>query len=105
MASLSANKSDLLFEIINSSKGFYRIPVVVGMRSRVNITFRVCNGNGPSAEMEQKFIKEAEENKIIHIRGHRSVGGCRASLYNAISLADTKVLVDFMTKFMTKYSN
>lgn len=100
MAAHSASKSNLLFDAIQESQGFYHIPVLSGFRSRVNITFRVCNGNGPSTDLEAKFAKEAEKEKIIHVTGHRSVGGMRASLYNAVNIEDTKALVDFMIRFM-----
>ena len=76
------------------------MPVVNGARSRVNVPFRVCTAGTPDPEIEKKFLEEAEKAKIIHIKGHRSVGGLRASLYNAISVANTKVLIDFMMKFM-----
>lgn len=102
MEGFSATKSGLIFDIINSSLGFYHLPVMEGVRSRVNIPIRICNANGPSSELEAKFVKEAEKAKIIHIKGHRSVGGLRASLYNAVSVSDTKFLVTFMAKFMAE---
>lgn len=102
MAALSASKSGLLFDAINTSRGFYHMPVLNGSRSRVNVPFRISTNSGPSTDIEAKFVKEAEKAKIIHIQGHRSVGGFRASLYNAVSVADTKILINFMTKFMAE---
>lgn len=102
MEGLSASKSGLLFDAIAASQGFYCNPVRDGARSRVNVPIRVCNGTGPSSDLEAKFVKEAEKAKIISIKGHRSVGGLRASLYNAVSVQDTKVLIDFMTKFLAE---
>lgn len=102
MATHSATKSGLLFDAINASQGFYRIPVSIGFRSRVNIPIRVYDANGPCVDLEKKFIKEAKDAKIIHINGHRSVGGLRASLYNAVSVKDTRILIAFMTKFMAE---
>ncbi len=78
------------------------MPILQGYRSRINVTFRVNNESGPSAEIEAKFIKEAQKEKIIHIHGHRSVGGMRASLYNAVTVEDTKALVSFMARFMAE---
>lgn len=102
MTGLCATKSGLLFDAINASQGFYCNSVLTGFRSRVNVRFRICNADGPCSELEAKFVKEAEKAKIIHIRGHRSVGGLRASLYNAVSVKHTKVLIDFMTRFMAE---
>lgn len=80
------------------------MPVVNGARSRVNVPFRIYSGDDPNPDLEKKFIEAAEKAKIIHIKGHRSVGGLRASLYNAITVANTQVLVDFMAKFMVENS-
>ena len=57
-----------------------------------------------AAEVEGKFIKEAAEANIVHIKGHRSVGGLRASLYNAVTVQDTQYLINFMEKFMSNNS-
>ena len=100
MAELSAIKSSLLHNAIAASQGFYHLPVLNGARSRVNITMRICDSNGPSPELEKKFVEEAKKAKIIHINGHRSVGGLRASLYNAVTVTNTEVLVAFMKRFM-----
>jgi phosphoserine aminotransferase len=102
MAKLSATKSGLLFDAIQASQGFYSHPVLNGVRSRVNVPIRISNGNSPSTELEAKFVKEAEQAKIFQVKGHRSVGGLRASLYNAVSVEDTKVFIEFMTKFMAE---
>ncbi len=100
MAALSAKKSGLLYDAVAASQGFYHLPVLNGARSRVNVIIRVCNSSGPITALEEKFIEEAKKAKIIHINGHRSVGGLRASLYNAVTVENTKVLVVFMKKFM-----
>lgn len=104
MAAVCDKKSNLLFKVINESKGFYQMPVVNGARSRVNVPFRVCCASGPDPDLERKFVEAAEKANIIHIKGHRSVGGLRASLYNAVSVTNTQVLIDFMVKFMVEYS-
>jgi phosphoserine aminotransferase len=64
----------------------------------MNVTFRM-----PNEELEKRFIREGLENGIGGLKGHRSVGGCRASLYNAVSLDAVEVLTDFMTTFEKKY--
>jgi phosphoserine aminotransferase len=63
----------------------------------MNVTFCL-----PSEALEQKFIREALENGLGGLKGHRSVGGCRASIYNAISLDALEVLADFMATFESK---
>lgn len=102
MARLCTTKSRLLLNAIQASQGFYCNPVLNRVQSRVNIPIRICNGSGPSTELEAKFVEEAEKAKIFQVKGHRSVGGLRASLYNAVSVGDTKVFIDFMTKFMAE---
>jgi phosphoserine aminotransferase len=64
----------------------------------MNVTFRL-----PNEELEKRFIREGLENGIGGLKGHRSVGGCRASLYNALSLDAVEVLTDFMATFEKKY--
>jgi len=61
----------------------------------MNIPFRVKSDD----KLEAKFLKEAEAAGLIELKGHRSVGGCRASLYNAMTIENVQVLVDFMSKF------
>jgi phosphoserine aminotransferase len=60
----------------------------------MNVTFRL-----PSEELEEKFVNDAKKAGFIGLKGHRSVGGCRASLYNAMSLAGVNELTKFMEKF------
>lgn len=74
--------------------GFYRGTAEPASRSRMNVTFRL-----PSEELEQRFLAEAAEAGLIGLKGHRSVGGLRASLYNAMPLAGVQALVDLMTDF------
>jgi phosphoserine aminotransferase len=64
----------------------------------MNVTFCL-----PNEELEQRFIHQALQNGIGGLKGHRSVGGCRASLYNAVSLEAVEVLTDFMATFEKKY--
>ncbi len=66
-------------------------------RSWMNVIFTL-----PSLELESSFIKEATQEGLIGLKGHRSVGGCRASLYNAVTLEAVEVLVDFMKEFVRR---
>lgn len=92
-------KSDMIYNAIEQSNGFYYSPVAANCRSRVTIPFRVGGSNG-NPELEAKFLKEAQAAGMIQLKGHRSVGGIRASLFNAISIEDTRVLEQFMINFM-----
>lgn len=95
-------KSSRIYKIIDESDGFYHCPVENSVRSRINIPFRIGGPNGDEA-LEKKFLQETEANGMISLKGHRSVGGLRASLYNAMSLEETQVLADFMNQFKAKY--
>ena len=86
-------KSEVLYELINSSD-FYNNPVEPYSRSRMNVVFRL-----PTEELEAKFVKEADAEGMIGLKGHRSVGGIRASIYNAMPLEGVENLIDFMNEF------
>ncbi|GFY37777.1 phosphoserine aminotransferase [Trichonephila inaurata madagascariensis] len=94
----SAVKSSLVYDVLDASNGFYHSIVKKENRSRMNIPFRV-GGPGGNDELEAKFLSEAKSRKMISLKGHRSVGGIRISLYNAITLDETKALVDFLKEF------
>lgn len=102
MAALSSEKSDLLYDFVAGSQGFYYPPVMPGARSRVNIPLRIWNSGTPNTALEEKFIAEAKKAGIIHVNGHRSVGGLRVSLYNAVTVKNTQALVAFMKAFMVQ---
>jgi phosphoserine aminotransferase len=89
-------KAKLLYDAIDSSGGYYSCPVETASRSRMNVVFRV--GGGDEAK-EKKFGKEAEAAGIVGTPGHRSVGGMRVSLYNAVPLEAVQALVSFMREF------
>jgi phosphoserine aminotransferase len=91
-------KAKLLYDALNAS-GYYKCPVENESRSRMNIVFRVAGGD---EAVEKKFAKEAEAAGLIGIKGHRSVGGMRASLYNAVTLEAVEALVSFMHEFERK---
>lgn len=93
MEEINRKKADLIYSFIDSS-GFYRGTAEAGSRSMMNITFRL-----PSEELEKVFIQKAADNDLGGLKGHRSVGGCRASIYNASGLDAVETLVDFMKTF------
>ncbi len=91
-------KAKLLYDAIDSS-GFYKSPVEKESRSKMNVVFRVAGGD---EEVEKQFGKDAAANGIVGIVGHRSVGGMRVSLYNAVTLEAVEALVSFMREFERK---
>ena len=91
-------KAQLLYQAIDSSGGFYRCPVEHESRSRMNVVFRVGELGGDEI-LEKRFADMAAAAKMAGTPGHRSVGGMRASLYNAVTLEAVQALVDFMREF------
>lgn len=94
MAERNAKKAALLYDAIDNSNGFYRGHADKDSRSFMNVTFRL-----PSEELEKKFVDEAKAQKLCGVKGHRSVGGMRASIYNAMPYEGVELLADFMEKF------
>ena len=95
MEKLAAEKSALVYATIERSDGYYRCPVETASRSYMNIVFRL-----PSEELEKAFLTQAETASLMNLKGHRSVGGCRASIYNAMPKSSVNALTDFMAQFM-----
>lgn len=91
---LNDKKANLLYDAFENSGGYYRSPVEAADRSLMNVPFRL-----QSEELEAKFLKEAAERKMLGLKGHRSVGGIRASIYNALPIESVQALVDFMEEF------
>ena len=89
----NARKADKLYAEIDRT-GYYRGHAHKDSRSRMNVTFRL-----PSEELEKKFAKEATAAGLDGLKGHRSVGGLRASIYNAFPEAGVDALVAFMKEF------
>ena len=87
-------RSGALYDTIDTSGGWYRCPADKASRSRMNVCFRL-----PTEELEAKFIAEALDANLSGLKGHRSVGGCRASMYNAMPLEGAERLVEFMGVF------
>nr|BAN20140.1 phosphoserine aminotransferase [Riptortus pedestris] len=90
-------KSEAVYDVINRSNGFYSCLVKPEYRSKMNATFKIR-----VPELEAQFLSEAKKLGMIQLKGHRSVGGIRVSLYNAITLDEVKVLVKFMEEFYNK---
>ncbi|BBH24485.1 phosphoserine aminotransferase [Paenibacillus baekrokdamisoli] len=90
----NTEKARLLYDVIDASGGFYQGIINKEDRSHMNMTWRMA-----SEEMEQRFIAESEQNGFEGLAGHRSVGGLRASSYNAVSLQACKALAEFMIEF------
>jgi len=91
---MNREKAGLLYGTIDELDGFYRGTVELASRSMMNVTFRL-----PTEELEKQFIAEAATHDLIGLKGHRSVGGCRASIYNAHPMEGVKTLVSFMREF------
>jgi phosphoserine aminotransferase len=90
----NAGKAKLLYDALDASGGFYRPHAEPASRSNMNVTFRL-----PSEDLEKKFVEEAKAARLDGLKGHRSVGGIRASLYNAFPGAGVEALVSFMEEF------
>ncbi|OOW12968.1 3-phosphoserine/phosphohydroxythreonine transaminase [Acinetobacter sp. MF4640] len=90
---VNLEKAKLLYGYIDASD-FYANPIAVQNRSIMNVPFTLAN-----PDLEKLFLKEAEENHLLNLAGHRSVGGMRASIYNAVPLEGVQALVNFMDDF------
>lgn len=87
-------KASLLYNVMDSSGGFFTGHADINSRSRMNVTF-----NLPTKELEKHFLQEAQDNGFIGLKGHRSIGGLRASIYNAVPMEHVEKLINFMEKF------
>jgi len=99
IAKINDEKAKLIYDAIDNSNGFYRGHAEKDSRSKMNITFRL-----PNEDLEKQFVKEATERGLVGLKGHRSVGGLRASVYNAFPIEGAKALVEFMKEFQQKNS-
>jgi phosphoserine aminotransferase len=90
-------KAELLYGAIEAS-GFYRNPVAKNCRSWMNVPFTLAN-----SELDRRFLSAAAAAGLTNLEGHRSVGGMRASLYNAMPLAGVAALTAFMQEFERRY--
>lgn len=87
-------KAAIVYGAVDESDGFYRGHAAADSRSLMNVTF-----NLPTAELEATFVAQAAERGLVGLKGHRSLGGCRASLYNAVTEEGCQALADFMNEF------
>ena len=90
-------KAKLLYDCIDGS-GFYTSPVRKEDRSRMNVPFRLRDESQDDA-----FLKGAKERGMVQLKGHRSVGGMRASIYNAMPIEGVRALVDYMKEFEKRH--
>jgi phosphoserine aminotransferase len=97
MAERNREKAALVYEAIDRSEGFFRGHAALEARSLMNVTFRL-----PSPELEVAFLAEAADRGLVELKGHRSVGGIRASIYNAMPPEGVRALVDCMTAFQSR---
>lgn len=91
-------KAKLIYDVIDESNGFYKGHAEPNSRSLMNITFRLAD-----EELEKQFLAEAKEAGFVGLNGHRSVGGCRASTYNAVPVEACEALRNFMLDFQKKH--
>jgi phosphoserine aminotransferase len=98
MHALNREKAQLIYDEIDRSGGFYRGHAQAANRSLMNATFRL-----PSEELEKSFVSEAAKQKLEGLAGHRSVGGIRASIYNAMPREGVAALASFMKDFRAKH--
>ncbi|MCY4085388.1 MAG: 3-phosphoserine/phosphohydroxythreonine transaminase [Actinomycetia bacterium] len=94
MEAASRRRAGILYAAIDASGDFYRSPVEPTSRSLMNVVFRL-----PTDDLEERFLAEAAAAGLVGLKGHRSVGGCRASIYNAMSVEGVEALAGFMAQF------
>jgi phosphoserine aminotransferase len=96
MAKINARKAKKLYDYIDNS-GFYANPVAKQSRSRMNVPFTLKN-----AALDAQFLLQADEKGLLNLKGHRSVGGMRASIYNAVTESAVDALIAFMQEFASQ---
>ena len=97
MARHNAAKAKILYDILDGSAGFYAGHARSDCRSDMNVTFRL-----PNEGLEKEFVTAAAQRGLIDLKGHRSVGGIRASIYNAMPIEGCQALASFMKDFAAK---
>ncbi len=98
MEALNRAKAKLLYDVLDGHADFYRGHARPDSRSQMNVTWRL-----PSEELEAAFVKQAKERGLFDLKGHRSVGGIRASIYNAMPREGVSALRDFMLEFQKQH--
>ena len=100
MEKRNATKAKMIYDTIDGSNGFYKGTVSVKeQRSHMNVTYRL-----PSDELTDEFVKTASKNGMVGLKGYRTVGGIRASIYNAMPVEGCQSLASFMKDFASKKS-
>lgn len=94
MEAAATARAGLVYRTIEESDGYYRSPVDPAARSLMNVVFRL-----PDEDSEARFVAEANQKQLLNLKGHRSVGGIRASLYNAMPMSGVEALASFMDSF------
>lgn len=94
---MAEEKASILYQVMDQSGGYFNCPVANKDRSLMNIVFRL-----PSEELEKRFLSQADSAGLVGLKGHRSVGGCRASCYNAMPAESVNTLAQFMREFQRK---
>lgn len=97
MHQINLKKAELLYGYIDSSD-FYNNPIVKANRSLMNVPFTLAD-----SDLDKLFLQEAEANHLLNLAGHRSVGGMRASIYNAVPFEGVQALVSFMNDFAKRH--
>ncbi len=95
---INEKKAAMLYDVIDNSGGFYKGHARPDSRSLMNVTF-----NLETSDLEQQCVEEALKHGLVGLKGHRSVGGMRASIYNAMSIEGVETLVDFLKDFQEKH--
>ncbi|GKU81695.1 3-phosphoserine/phosphohydroxythreonine transaminase [Niallia sp. NCCP-28] len=98
IAAINNEKAQTLYNVIDESNGFYKGHAEKNSRSKMNVTFTL-----QTEEITKEFLQQAKEAGFIGLNGHRSVGGCRASIYNAVPLDHVQALAAFMENFQKNY--
>lgn len=98
MAARNRQKAQQLYDVIDSSDGFYRGHAQPDSRSLMNVTWRMAD-----QQLEQEFLRQAQARGLVELKGHRSVGGLRASIYNAMPLEGVAALCQFMIEFRRQH--
>ncbi|MCA9238621.1 MAG: 3-phosphoserine/phosphohydroxythreonine transaminase, partial [Planctomycetales bacterium] len=93
----NAEKAKILYDVLDQSEGFFQGHSQPECRSLMNVTFRL-----PSEDLEKQFLEQAAEHDLVSLKGHRSVGGIRASIYNAMPMEGVDTLAGFMKDFASK---
>lgn len=101
ISEMNKNKAGMLYDIIDNSNSFYKCAVDRKYRSNMNVCFRIKDSD---EQLEAEFLRGATDRGMLSLKGHRSVGGIRASLYNAVTLEETAFLASWMREFMASHA-